>query len=326
MGLCSDETRLATMTSARLPASEDMPEVSIVVPAYRGRHVIAECLTALRLAVRGIRAEILVVESSGDGTADLLRSQFPEVSCIQSPQRLSAGAARQRGLSAARARFVFCVDQDCTVPADWIPRLLAHFGDPTVGAVGGAVSIRNPHNLSGSAVYFLEFFRHFPSRAASVRDANFLVGCNSAYRAEALASATIPDMTLGEDVLFSQYLRDAGWRVVYDARVAVAHQNREGWLEFLNYCRAMGRAAADTQAELRVWWGAPFLRWPMLVYLTPVPILVRVLSKVLRSRWSYALTFVALLPTCLVGSAVWAHAFSVRARARCASNSEDSKA
>lgn len=295
--------------------SDTRPEISVVVPAYYGRDVIANCLASIRRAVRGLRAEVLVVESSGDGTVALIHEQFPEVTCVVSLHRLSAGAARQRGLSAARAPLVFCVDQDCTVPDDWISRLRVHFSDGTVGAVGGAVAISDRWNLSGSAVYFLEFFRHFPTSAAPTRNRNFLVGCNSAYRTEAIQAASVPDTTLGEDVLFTHRLRASGWNVVYDAGVAVAHRNRTGWRELLRYSRAMGRASVDAHAERCLWWVTPFLRWPVLTYVTPIPIAVYILSKVLRSRWSYGATFVLLLPACLLGSVAWADAFRARAMA-----------
>lgn len=294
---------------------EEHPEISVVVPAYHGRDVIAHCLASIRRAIRGLRAEVLVVESSGDGTDALIREHFPEVVCLVSPHRLSAGAARQRGLSAARAPLVFCVDQDCTVPEDWIPRLRAHFSDDTVGAVGGAVAISDRWNLSGSAVYFLEFVRHFPTQAPPTRNSNFLVGCNSAYRREVVQAVIVPDATLGEDVLFTHRVRVAGWDVVYDASVSVAHRNRTGWREFFRYSRAMGRASVDAHTERRLRWVTPFLRWPFLVYATPMAIVLYILSKLLRSHRSYVATFVLLLPVCLLGSVAWADAFRARAMA-----------
>ena len=85
---------------------------------------------------------------------------------------------------------------------DWIDRLEGYFEDPAVGAAGGAVGICDPTNLSGCAVYFLEFLYHFPGTGAPQRNENFLVGCNSVYRADLLHRVQFPDQTLGEDVLF----------------------------------------------------------------------------------------------------------------------------
>jgi len=260
-------------------------------------------------AAAGHRSEIIVVESSGDDTAATIRKRFPTVTVIQSAEQLTAGGARNRGIEAARGRLIFFVDQDCVVPPNWIDALEAHLSDPSVGAAGGSVGIQNPSNWSGCAVYFLEFVYHFPKRDSPARDDNFLVGCNCVYRAEVVRRIRFPDQTLGEDVIFSRQLRQIGYAAIYDPRVEVRHHNREGWSEFLNYNRKMGRASADYHDALKYRWIAPFFAAPFLAFLSPLVILPLVGFDLLRSRWSYFFRFLMLLPICLVGNLVWANAF-----------------
>ena len=284
-------------------------DISIVIPAYVGARTIADCLESIERATRGRDREIIVVESSGDATAEIVRQRFPDVVLICSAERLSAGGARNRGAAIARGRLVFFTDQDCIVPADWIDRLERHLDDRAVGAAGGAVGIRNPSNLSGCAVYFLEFLRHFPSNAPPRRDNNFLVGCNCAFRAEVIQLVRFPDQTLGEDVLHSHALRSHNLGVVYDPRSEVRHHNREGWGEFFNYNRKMGRSAASYHHVLQRRWTVPFLRVPMLAFLAPLVILPSIALGLARSRWSYFFRFLLLSPMCLLGNLVWASAF-----------------
>jgi GT2 family glycosyltransferase len=284
-------------------------DISVVIPAYGGARTIADCLESVERATRGRRREIIVVESSGDATSEIVSQRFPGVVLIRSEERLSAGAARNRGAAEARGQLIFYTDQDCVVPSDWIDRLERHLDDPSAGAAGGAVGIRNPSNLSGCAVYFLEFLNHFPGNGSPRRDENFLVGCNSMYRAEALRAVSFPDQTIGEDVLFSHELRRNGFGVVYDPRIEVRHQNREGWGEFFNYNRKMGRSAASYHEVLQRWWIAPFLRVPSLAFLAPVVILPSIALDLARSRWSYFFRFLLLSPMCLLGNLVWAGAF-----------------
>jgi GT2 family glycosyltransferase len=285
------------------------PEISVVIPAYYGASTIADCLESVVLATEGRQREIIVVDSSGDPTAEIVRQRFPEVVLIVSKQRLTAGGARNRGAAAARGSLVFFTDQDCIVPPDWIHQLEPHLQEQAVGAAGGAVGIRDLSNLSGCAVYFLEFLNHFPTDGPPRRDENFLVGCNSAFRAETLKVVRFPDQTLGEDVLLSHELRRNGFSVVYDPRIEVRHQNREGWGEFFDYNRKMGRSAAGYHLVLRRWWAAPFLRVPALAFLAPVVILPSIGFDLARSRWSYFFRFLLLLPMCLLGNLVWAGAF-----------------
>ncbi len=92
--------------------------------------------------------EVIVVESSGDGTAEFVENRFPEVRVIGSVSRLSSGAARNEGFRHARGRLWLCVDQDCLVPQDWMRRLVELLGRGGVGAAGGSIGVANPENLS----------------------------------------------------------------------------------------------------------------------------------------------------------------------------------
>lgn len=289
--------------------TDPVPEISVIVPAYRGARTIAPCLTSITQAVRGRSAEIIVVESSGDDAGRIVREQFPEVRLIQSPTRLSAGGARNHGTRMSRGRIVFFTDQDCIVPPDWVSRLESHLQKSGIGAAGGSVGIRNLSSLSGCAMYFLEFLYHFPGRNRQPREDNFMVGCNSAYRRELLDVVSFPDQTLGEDVLFSERIRKAGFGIVYDANVEVKHHNRQGWSEFFSYNDKMGRSAAAYHMELKRNWTRPFLRVPALVFFAPLVILPSIGFRLARSRWSYLARFVALTPMCLAGNLIWASAF-----------------
>lgn len=293
----------------RDPPRAGQIDLSVVIPAYEGASTIVDCLEAVERATAGRRLEIIVVESSNDATAEIVRQRFPGVVLIHSAERLTAGGARNRGAAEARGHLIFFTDQDCIVPPDWIDRLERHFEDPSVGAAGGAVGIRNLSNLSGCAVYFLEFLYHFPCQRAPQRDENFLVGCNSAYRASAFLAARFPDQTLGEDVLLSHELRGNGFSVVYDPRIEVRHYNRAGWGEFFNYNRKMGRAAASYHQVLQPWWVTPFFRFPILVFLAPAVILPSIALELARSRRSYFFRFLLLSPMCLLGNLTWAAAF-----------------
>ena len=276
------------------------PDVSVIVPAYRGIATIATCLGAIRAATAGHRCEVIVVESSGDGTADLVRTRFPEVRVIVSPQRLSAGAARTEGFRHARGRWLLCVDQDCEVSADWVTRLVSLLGRPGVGAAGGSISVADPGNLPGWCVYLLEFFTHFPSRGA-VRSDNYLIGANR--------EGAFPDRTLGEDLLATAEIRRRGFAVLYDPSLTVRHRNREGWGEFFRYCRSMGTAAAYSQTRIGRRSIGILHRFPLLALGIPLLMLPRIGWALVGSPPRYMGMFLALLPLCAIGQFAWANSF-----------------
>lgn len=291
-----------------LPPIDGEVDETVVIPAYLGKFTIGDCLRSLRLAMVGRRAEIVLVESSQDGTADLVRREFPEVRVLALSRQVSAGEARNLGIQAARGQTLFFVDQDCVVPSDWLERLQHHLGEPGTGAAGGAIGFRNWSNLSGSAVFFLEFLYHFPSRRAATKNAHFLLGCNLACRREAIEGVCFPAQTLAEDLLFSAAIRRAGWDTVYDPTIHVSHWNREGWGEFFRYNAKMGRAAARSHLLLRPSWSSLVLRYPWLVCASPLVILPKIFLGLL-GQWRYLARFLLLLPCCWLGNWVWAWAF-----------------
>ena len=293
--------------------SADGPlEISVIIPAYHGAATIAGCLASVVLATQGRRSEIILVDSSGDGSRAIVREQFPQVTLLLSPTRLSAGATRNAGIARARGTLLFFVDQDCQVPADWIAGLEKHFADPGVGGVGGSLGMLNPAARTGSAIYFLEFFSHLPTDSPPQRNPDFLLGCNCAYRADVLRAVSFPDQTLGEDVLVSHLVCRQGCDLVYDPSVEVLHTNRVGKREFLRYNMKMGSASAAYQMALRQPRSLPFLWFPALAFLAPFIILPMIFVRLLRCRRPYLGSFLRLLPVCFVGNLVWAAAFRRR--------------
>lgn len=285
------------------------PQISVVIPAWNGLRTIADCLNSVRRAVGDRCVEILVIESSGDGSRELIRDQFPDVRLILPAGRLQVGAARNVGLALARGAVVCFVDQDCTVPEDWFDRIVPLFKEPTVAAAGGSIGVRNPRNLSGMGVYFLEFFRHVPESGPARNCDEFLLGCNLAVRRSLFPAVQFPEQTLGEDVLYSAALRRSGLRLLYLPRVTVRHWNRSGWGEFFRYNRCMGIAAADYHQTLQTPVIRPILRFPILVLLTPPVNCLHILWRLLRTRSGMLPMFLLLSPMCLLGNCWWAFAF-----------------
>lgn len=311
---CEDRTASATLSQPL--RSGDRPLLSVVVPAYGGVATIGPCLASLQRALAAWSHELIVVESSGDGTAELIRAQFAEVQLIVAQQRLSAGLARNLGIRQARGEWLFFVDQDCVVPDSWVGSLLRHLSRPGVAGAGGSLAVGNARVWSGWCTYFLEFLYHFPASAKPRICHTFLLGSNSAWRSEVLKSLEFPDQTLAEDLLLSDAVKREGWQLIYDPTISVWHQNRVGWIVFIRYCRAMGTASAKAHQAIASWWLPWFVRFPFLLYFVPVGVLSMIALRLWRCPWGYRLRFLLLLPICLFGQWAWAHAFAAQLRRR----------
>ena len=97
----------------------------MVIASFRPGPVIDQCLRAL-LAQQGVNTfQIIVVDSSADGTAERLQQAFPTIQVITLDKQTHQSSARNIGIARTQASFIAITDQDCIVPPDWLARLLA---------------------------------------------------------------------------------------------------------------------------------------------------------------------------------------------------------
>ncbi|MEZ5964955.1 MAG: glycosyltransferase family 2 protein [Planctomycetota bacterium] len=86
--------------------------VSVVVVNWNGERYLGDCLRAV-LAQQPPPGEVIVADNhSTDASRHLLATEFPEVTVLDLGSNLGPGAARNRGVSAARHDRVLCLDND----------------------------------------------------------------------------------------------------------------------------------------------------------------------------------------------------------------------
>jgi GT2 family glycosyltransferase len=100
------------------------PQASVIIPNWNGRHLLAECLAALR-AQTFRDFEIIVVDNgSGDGSIEWLAEQAPDVSVIRNEANLGFAAANNQGFRAARAPLLVALNNDALPEPEWLQVLI----------------------------------------------------------------------------------------------------------------------------------------------------------------------------------------------------------
>jgi glycosyltransferase involved in cell wall biosynthesis len=138
--------------------NEDMsarPDVSVVVASFNERDAIERCLASLERQETSRSFEVIVIDSSIDGT-DAVARRFPFVRVFHFPERKYCGDARNEGLALARADVIAFLDADCFVENDWIEAIFRAHQSPYL-AVGGVIENGAPESLLAWAYYFCEF-------------------------------------------------------------------------------------------------------------------------------------------------------------------------
>jgi dolichol-phosphate mannosyltransferase len=106
-----------------------VPEITVVIPAFRERENIPQLLRALEQALAGLDWEtIVVVDDADDGSEDLVRAraqQDPRVRCIQRIGRRGLASACIEGMLASSAPYLAVMDADLQHDETLVPQLLA---------------------------------------------------------------------------------------------------------------------------------------------------------------------------------------------------------
>ncbi len=114
------------------------PDVSILIVTYRCREAARACLESLRGAGGG-RYEIVVLDNaSGDGTVEMVRSDFPEARLVASDENLGFALGVNRAAEAARGEYLLLLNPDTVVHEGAVDNLLAFArAHPEHGLYGG---------------------------------------------------------------------------------------------------------------------------------------------------------------------------------------------
>ena len=133
------------------------PLLSVIVTTFNAQNTIRSCLQSLAVQTAMPSLEVLVVDSSSDGTIDIVESEFPWVRRIGFPQRKYCGDARNAGLTEARGTIIAMTDADCIAHPSWAAEILESHQKNGSLAIGGTIANGNPESVIGWAAYFCEF-------------------------------------------------------------------------------------------------------------------------------------------------------------------------
>ena len=114
-------------------------DISVLIVSFNTRDRLRECLEALRTQTGDIQFETVVVDNaSRDGSADMVRTEFPEAMLIRSDVNLGFGNGNNLALQNAQGRYVVLLNSDALLPPDTLSSALVQMeAESKVGMGGG---------------------------------------------------------------------------------------------------------------------------------------------------------------------------------------------
>lgn len=100
-----------------------MPEISVIVVNWNGKHFLEECLSALRRQTFRDFETILVDNGSQDGSVEYIRAQFPEVRLVALPDNLGFTGGNIAGYELAGGELIVLLNNDTEAHSGWLEEI-----------------------------------------------------------------------------------------------------------------------------------------------------------------------------------------------------------
>jgi GT2 family glycosyltransferase len=276
--------------------------LSIVVASYNSRATIEACLESLLRQKTGSPFEVVVADSSNDGTADLIAERFPAVRLLRLAGRKFPGTARNAAIAAGTAPLIAFTDADCIAREDYVEALLEAHRDPAA-AIGGAIANYEPANAVSWASYFCEFSEWMPG--APFGKAGNLATANASYKRWAFEKCgAFLEGTYGSDTDFNWRLIRDGQALLWSPSIFVSHRSIGRLGTFLRHEFSHGRDCCRMRirsqrfSRLRRWFYAAC--FPLI----PVKLFAQIAARVIRRRL-YLWKFLSVVPLVAAGLGCW---------------------
>jgi GT2 family glycosyltransferase len=232
---------------AQPAALDDEVSVSVVIATLDRPEDLRNCLGCVTTQKSGRAIEIVVVDNHpASGLTAPVVAAFPGVRYVEEPRR-GLAYARNAGFLAAGGEILVATDDDVTVSADWLEKLVAPFTRSEVMAATGNVlplELATPaqrlfevYGGLGRGFAYREFDRRwFDGWGRAVPTWTIGATANAAVRASILRHPRIglmeemlgPGMPsgVGEDTYLFYKILAAGFTIVYQPAAYVWHKHR----------------------------------------------------------------------------------------------------
>ena len=102
-----------------------MSEVTVIIPNYRGEKYIRGCLDSLREQTEKDFRVIVVDNLSKDGSTDIIKQEYPEVTLIELSDNFGFSRAVNEGIKASDTPFVILLNNDTKADSRFVESLLS---------------------------------------------------------------------------------------------------------------------------------------------------------------------------------------------------------
>lgn len=138
-------------------------QLSVIILNYNVRYFLHHCILSVQKALKGIDAEIIVVDNaSSDDSCSMVKQLFPEIILIENQENIGFPKGNNIGVEQAKGKYICILNPDTVVAEDTFAKLLEFAQNkPRLGIVGC-------HFIDGTGAFLPESKRNVPTPKVSL--------------------------------------------------------------------------------------------------------------------------------------------------------------
>lgn len=208
------------------------PTITVVIPTFKRSESLRRCLSSISQQRLPADKILVVVQDRDYETMNLVENLGVKFEKIDKPGIIFA---IQSSLALITTDLVAFIDDDVTLPSDWVAKAKNAFsGTPKIGALGGTDIQRNFELKDkikvGKISAYGKLIGNHHLASGLKRSVDFLKGCNMVMRTS-IAKNYSPVFNLlrgqgaqvGNDLVFSLSSRINGYETIFDPEFYVYH-------------------------------------------------------------------------------------------------------
>jgi GT2 family glycosyltransferase len=229
-------------------------DVSVIIVNWNTRDILRDCLRSVFDQTCELAFEVVVIDNaSSDGSAAMVKSEFPQVILIENQDNRGFAAANNQGIALAKGRYVLLLNPD-TIVLDQAVQKTIKYADqhPDIGVVGCQVHV-DAETIQRTCMMFPSVLnlviqksglaRFFPRSRLwareqmgwwdrkSERDVDVVSGMYMLVRRAAIDQVGLMDedyFIYAEETDWCYRFKKAGWRCVFAPVARIIHRDGGG--------------------------------------------------------------------------------------------------
>lgn len=224
-------------------------DVSIIIVSWNTKELLRDCLNSIFREVKCIEFDVVVVDNAScDGSADMVRRDFPQVHLISNSENRGFAVANNQAMAEAKGRYILLLNSDTIVLGNCIAQTISFADDNPAAAVVGCRVLNHDRTLQATCFVFPSLlnmllsgsylYKLFPRSRLwgreqmtwwdrdDVREVDVVTGCFMLVRRDAINQVGLMDerfFMYCEETDWCYRFKEAGWKILFTPDAEIIH-------------------------------------------------------------------------------------------------------